>query len=368
MDFKWEVEDEILVHRARPARRYMVHALGGHFPILQRLPDGAIAAVLRGADQHVGQRGRLELVFSRDGGESWSDAHVIRTARPDPCHAAFLATSRGELLVSYVLPHDYANGVFGGSMRVGPVYLARSADRGATWSEPEEIDTMSIPADSRNPYGKMTELPDGTILMCVHVVWSDGGPLVSGSDNRHGAFILRSRDGGKTWGDASRLSDDNLGETALLALPSGKLIALLRRQPGDTALWQMDSADQGHTWSVPRRITGPRQHPGDLLLLEDGRILLTFGHRRVPFGVRALVSHDEGQTWDYEHGITLAAESLSTDCGYPSSVQLDDGMIVTVYYVARSLGPFHEPSLQGRDLLGPYAAAVKYSADDLPRA
>ena len=214
----------------------------------------------------------------------------------------------------------------------------------------------------------MTELPDGTLLMCFHVVWKDGREFVSGSNNRHGAYVLRSRDGGETWGDASQLSDNNLGETALLYVPSGKLIALLRQQPGDTALWQMDSSDQGYTWSEPRRVTGPRQHPGDLLRLADGRILLTFGHRRVPFGVRALVSHDDGQTWDHQHAITLAAESLSADCGYPSSIQLDDGMIVTVYYVARSLGPFHEPSLNERDLMGPYAAAIKYSAADLPHA
>ena len=46
-------------------------------------------------------------------------------------------------------------------------------------------------------------------------------------------------------------------------------------------------------------------------------------------GVCAKLSSDDGKTWS---GPVRLAQSLSPDCGYPSSVQLDNGNIVTAYY------------------------------------
>ena len=59
---------------------------------------------------------------------------------------------------------------------------------------------------------------------------------------------------------------------------------------------------------------------------------LTYGERNRPYGVRALVSRDGGATWERDKGFILAWDARSSDCGYPSSVQLEDGRILTVYY------------------------------------
>jgi len=65
--------------------------------------------------------------------------------------------------------------------------------------------------------------------------------------------------------------------------------------------------------------------------LRDGRVLLTFGERNAPRGVHAMLSAD-GRVWDQSKEIALADDAPNTDCGYPSSVEVGAGKIVTVYY------------------------------------
>ena len=86
-------------------------------------------------------------------------------------------------------------------------------------------------------------------------------------------------------------------------------------------------------------MTPARHMPAHLLQLRDQSILLTYGVRlRGMLGVCASVSRDEGITWDDPRVLfnTSAYQSdtssRGTDGGYPSSVQLADGTIVTAYY------------------------------------
>jgi len=49
-----------------------------------------------------------------------------------------------------------------------------------------------------------------------------------------------------------------------------------------------------------------------------------------PFGVRCHISEDEGDAWVQE--IVLRIDGPDRDVGYPSTVQFDDGKLLTVYY------------------------------------
>jgi hypothetical protein len=71
--------------------------------------------------------------------------------------------------------------------------------------------------------------------------------------------------------------------------------------------------------------------------LRNGDVLLTFGERNVPYGAGAILSHDGGKTWDPKTRMVLADDARTRDCGYPSSVELPDGRIVTVYYEVQDL-------------------------------
>jgi hypothetical protein len=80
------------------------------------------------------------------------------------------------------------------------------------------------------------------------------------------------------------------------------------------------------------QVTADFEHPGDLIPLQDGRLLLTYGVRNPPRGVNAMLSSDNGATWNKDRKITLAADAPNVDCGYPSSVQLSNGDIATLFY------------------------------------
>jgi hypothetical protein len=57
---------------------------------------------------------------------------------------------------------------------------------------------------------------------------------------------------------------------------------------------------------------------------------MSYGHRRQPFGNQARISTDGGQTWG--DPITISDDGAGGDLGYPSTVQLDDQSLLTVWY------------------------------------
>ena len=57
---------------------------------------------------------------------------------------------------------------------------------------------------------------------------------------------------------------------------------------------------------------------------------MTYGHRRAPFGNQARISSDNGKTWSEE--IILSGDGIGGDLGYPSTVELTDGSLLTVWY------------------------------------
>ncbi len=108
---------------------------------------------------------------------------------------------------------------------------------------------------------------------------------------------------------------------------------MVRAEPKDrsqTFLRQTESTDGGKTWTTTHK-TPIYGYPPHLLQLKNGWLLVAYGVRREPFGEHACLSKDGGKTWDVEHEITLRT-APNSDLGYPSSVQLEDGSILTVYY------------------------------------
>ncbi len=99
---------------------------------------------------------------------------------------------------------------------------------------------------------------------------------------------------------------------------------------------QAESSDGGKTWSEPRAI-GVWGLPSHLLRLSDGRLLMTYGHRRAPLGNQARLSEDHGRTWSGP--IIISADGTSADLGYPSTVELDGGTLLSVWYERMNSSP-----------------------------
>ena len=82
-------------------QRSLVVSGQGYFPVALRLEDGRIAAVLRGGAGHLGIKGRLDIVFSKDEGKSWSEPTVVNDSPVDDRNPALGQAANGDLVVGF---------------------------------------------------------------------------------------------------------------------------------------------------------------------------------------------------------------------------------------------------------------------------
>jgi hypothetical protein len=300
----------------------------GYFPVAIPLKNGDVLAVIRGGASHIGVKGRLDLVRSSDKGKTWSAPWTAVDEQYDDRNPAMGQLKDGTIVLAYAIASGYDESgerfasrekrVFDG------VYLIFSKDNGKTWSKPVRDETIhKFYADKGlvSPYGKIIQLPDGTALMAVYFEFFD--------ERHNQSYVFRSKDGGRTWGEPVLLGQ-HFNETGIVRLRDGRVLAALRSEKGGH-IEITESTDQGRTWSKPVQITKDSEHPGDLIQLRDGRVLLVFGERNAPRGVHAMVSAD-GRAWDNSKPIVLADDAPVGDCGYPSSVEVGKGKVVTMYY------------------------------------
>ena len=59
-------------------------------------------------------------------------------------------------------------------------------------------------------------------------------------------------------------------------------------------------------------------------------LISTYGYRKAPYGERVMLSYDGGETWQKDY--VLDDTAPSGDLGYPATVELKDGSLLTVYY------------------------------------
>jgi sialidase-1 len=303
---------------------------GGYFPVMIGLGGDDALAVVRGGGAHIGRAGRLDIVRTKDSGKTWSAPRTAVDSAEDDRNPAFGVLNDGTVLLAYAVLSGYdasgkrllperAKWVFDG------VYTMRSADQGATWSRPKRSDAIHkfyAGQGAVSPYGKIVPLRDGTVVMPVYFEFNDA--------RRNESYIFRSRDGGRTWGEPSLLGR-HFNETSIAELPDGRLLAAMRSEEGGH-IATAHSSDGGRTWTEPSVVTRDSEHPADLIVTRAGEVVLTFGQRNRPFGAQALLSRDGGATWDQSRKMILATDAPNGDCGYPSSVELADGRVLTMFY------------------------------------
>lgn len=339
-------------------REALVYQEGGQFPVLAALPDGGIVGVLRGGAGHIGLAGRIEIIRSRDGGQTWTPSEIIADSDRDDRNPAIGVSQRGTVVLayhrqgSYDTDGTYAPEIFAArGERPVEVMITRSHDGGLTWERPYPLGLPTM--ETGSPYGKIVSLADGTLLMALYGILDptlvgERGDRAALSDDVPAprvlcSYVLRSRDDGLTWGEPALLGV-GYNETGLWALPDGAVLAVLRGDVPNDSLLVSRSTDGGVTWSEPTQLTGTRQHPADLVALSDGSILLAYGNRNPPYRVEGRISRDGGQTWlptlltfsGHLYGYNVT-EPRPTDLGYPSTVILPDGRGVTAYYYTPSL-------------------------------
>jgi hypothetical protein len=305
------------------------------WPNLTALPDGTLAATIYNRPIHGRWQGDVEVWVSTDDGRLWEKRGTAAPGQPpgNRMNVAAGCAANGDLLViasgwTPVLEPGTDDPDFDFLTRdCLKARVCRSADGGRTW---ERADTVPLPNETDRwsiPFGDIVEGPDGLVASCY-----------SGSahETHHTAWMMRSNDDGRTWGDASIIAADDFNETDILHLGAGRWLAACRTHK-DAHVQLFASDDDGRSWQDNGPLTLPAQCPSHLTRLADGRILFTFGIRNL--GLRAVgvrFSDDEGGNWSAPR-VLLSYEG-ATDGGYPSSSQLEDGTIVTVFYANRIPG------------------------------
>ncbi len=310
------------------------------FPGVTELPDGELVVVCREGDAHVCPRGSIVLTRSRDGGKTWSPREVVFDSPSDERDPAILCLADGTLVVSFCtwdswrdspsLRAKYAAETAHmekeGWGKYSGIWLAISKDNGRTWSEPRKA------AAYFSPHGPVIG-PDGALY------WIGEGT----AEGRTSVVVHRTADLGQTWQRWSEVAfcgpydrshpREFWDEPNLLFLPDAQAIATFRVER-DGLAWQSYSKDEGRTWSWPKP-TAVWGFPQHLCLLGDGRILMAYGFRKTPYSVRACTSSDGGRTYDLKSEIVFRHDGEDGDLGYPYSIQLRDGRVLTVYYFNR---------------------------------
>jgi sialidase-1 len=326
----------IVRNRVKEPDRYLA------WPTIARTRDGELLVAFSGdRDAHICPWGKTQMIRSRDDGATWSTAETVNNTPLDDRDAGLIQTSKGTLVVSWFTSLAFEWQRYeGSSQRYARVaekipaetkkqwlgnWIRRSEDNGKSWGEPIRVTTSG-------PHGPVS-LRDGRLLYL-------GTGFVDGVLTMP---LEESTDDGRTWRILAKLPTPD-GATSrcephLVELRSGRLIALCRFEPKDHSqafLLQCESQDRGQSWSA-WRTTNIWGYPPHVLELDNGWLLVVYGHRREPYGQRACISRDEGRTWDVANEVILAS-GPSRDLGYPSSVRLDDGSILTAYYQAEKLG------------------------------
>ena len=322
------------------------------WPTVARRRNGQLAVVWSGGREgHICPFGRVEIMTSNDEGGAWTWPRVLIDGAIDDRDAGVIETARGTLLAAYFTSLAYEAGLRAaeqkkpGEKGAWPAdrlkrwqaahqrtsakerqaelgcWMIRSTDGGLTWSPRYSTGVSS-------PHGPF-ELGDGRLFYAGVELWS--------KERRAG--VCESTDDGATWrwlapiparpGDSTAEYHEFHGvETA-----DGRILVHIRNHnktnPNETL--QTESADGGKTWSAPKAI-GVLGLPSHLLKLRDGRLLMSYGYRHDPAGNQARVSADQGRSWSAP--LVISSDSPSWDVGYPSTVELSGGVLLTVWYEA----------------------------------
>lgn len=334
-----EIQGEHGIISRIPTGAFGYHAWG----TVTRLTDGTLAAACSGGRvYHVCPFGKSMLFLSRDEGKTWSAPIVVNDTWLDDRDVGLTALPNGGLLMSwfnsdFTLLDERAEGlrqiytpgeqqmidgyrstcVEDPECRPG-MHVRMSPDGGLTWGE-----VVNVPVSA----------PHGPILLKDETIFYFGRC-------RDGIAAYRSADGGYNWEFVGQpplpenILWSDLFEPHAIELPSGRIVGVMRCEAGKKlSMYVTWSDDGGKTWIVPRPM-GVSGAPGHLMRHSSGALLCSYGRREhrpenLDLSERVLVSWDDGETWTEDLKLR---EAPTWDLGYPSTVELKDGSLLTAYY------------------------------------
>ncbi len=330
------------------------------WPTICRGEGNTLYAVGSVRTEHVDIYGAVGFTKSTDGGETWEPLRLIKDTPLDDRDSGVVYLGGGHLLVTWFTHHAslYREGKAYGGYRARSTpeqckavdarldaltaeeqkdgsYVMHSYDGGKTWGEP-----MAVPVTA--PHGP-TLGQDGQTLYYAGIRKGDAGSKLTGNS----VHVFKSLDWGHTWiliasvlnpmdANGNIMPSADVSEPYIIQLQDGSFLLGLRYNPNFMGVYLSRSAN-GVRWTPFEQIEGLEGSPPHLLQLQNGAIVLTYSYRvgGAQRGIRARISYDGGETWGREIIVEMKGTfSSNEDLGYPSTVELDDGTLITVYYQA----------------------------------
>ncbi len=317
---------------------------------------------------HVCPAGKNCMYMSYDNGKTWTRPMVLNDSYVDDRDMGICYMGNGKLIVSWFSesPEDYHDHIqgydfFGATDKAltagfskawklipkeeyysyAKSFVMMSDDYGVTWSDPVEVPIFG-------PHGPNI-CKDGTLVYLGNYLYNTGYSYKdeNGEEVRPHLGCFVSHDGGYHWELAGEVPDGfgpggelcnayNMFEPHIMELPDGRLMGAIRthNEAMDPAftVFITYSDDKGKTWSTPKGI-GVDGSPPHLLLHSSGAIICSYSCRTNGIRCeRAVVSYDMGETWEQDYALDHRIAPHRFDMGYPATVELDDGSLVTIYY------------------------------------
>ena len=315
------------------------------WPTAIRLKNGKIAVAASGFRLgHVCPFGKTILSFSEDEGNSYTPpAPVIDTPLDDRDGGLCTFGKSGLIVTSFNNTRKAQRGWLKESEKsdaqknyIG-AYIDMISDQdeekflGSTFRISLDNGTTFSPiykSPVTSPHGPV-ELNDGTILWVGtrFSADSDSQPIESYKINLDGSM--------EKIGEIETIFEN--GERKMscepyaMQLKDGTIVCHIRVEYKFT-LYQTVSKDGGKTWSEPEKLLDDfGGAPSHIIEHSSGALISVYGYRSEPFSIKAMFSYDGGKSWDKDN-IIATKDSFGWDLGYPTTVELKDGSLLTVFY------------------------------------
>lgn len=199
---------------------------------------------------------------------------------------------------------------------------ATSEDGGTTWSDWREVPTPGLAGCATT--GPIVAWPDGTLAYAFESLKEFDDPRPA----RHAAWLMASRDAGRSWDAPLKVADDPRGNVYYW---DQRLCA--GNQPGELVamFWTHDRALQRDLpvhlrWArvddnqIVGRPIQPTTIPGQIaapLVLDDSRLLAFVVDRAGPCTMKLWRSHDAGVTWPTDDCLVVYTHEEQSAVGRP---------------------------------------------------
>lgn len=318
------------------------------WPTVGRLPNNTLAMVCSGfRTYHIDPFGKGVICYSFNEGKTWTKPTVFIDTQEDDRDCGIVAYGNGKVFINifnngikaqekiaegykpikqYILSKAYLDSIDADEIDKkysGSLYI-ESEDGGFNFGEIKKCPIQS-------PHGPCVT-PEGNLIFVGNIV----------GDMRKMKCYAKTPDG-----DFEFLSDikmpvedgvELLGcEPHTIVLPNGKIIVHIRVTGGNKynyTIFQSESNDGGKTFTDPHPIGLEHGAPAHIIRHSSGVLISSYGYRSEPYGERVMFSADDGKTWDTDY--ILRDDAEDGDLGYPSTVELNDGKLLTVYYQKES--------------------------------